>query len=501
MRPRDYAVVTLALTICVHALPDFRPVEKREEVNSKIFPTNAVADADADQGEKHERYLPTAKATKPKAHQAFGKVPAVRGTPCSAACEGDPSAEACASCCRSAPHEIDWHCGGDQPVGCCLGEWKEACWDVGSDENNGHACNQCGPARPACSVSNPCASDAFCNFDNGDSGFCEACSDCTSAGSTCDTCGLPAAGASDCNSACEPASSRPTATCVSSICSCECTLHATAILDPDEFFTDNFAECLEEFLAAPVCDPNQKKSKACGNGRRLEAGDYTLSLGQALAAVEELGGDLNATATHKFALLREEQCDRLAAFADEEEREGHAHLPRLKLAELVGEDGARQLFAFFKDHTEGARITNIFIRKMRSDVGTHLKLHKDTDTNILKVYLGGEFEGGESIGVNEQSGLQVFPSTKGSGLGGRASSALISNDKASLRAVFRGGSVVDGCGTAAQPALRRCLRLFAAGGLLRAEMAKNSSRRTPRAYALARCEAHAPRCQEGRGHV
>ena len=67
MRPRDYAVVTLALTICVHALPDFRPVEKREEVNSKIFPTNAVADADADQGEKHERYLPTAKATKPKA--------------------------------------------------------------------------------------------------------------------------------------------------------------------------------------------------------------------------------------------------------------------------------------------------------------------------------------------------------------------------------------------------------------------------------------------------
>ena len=33
----------------------------------------------------------------------------------------------------------------------------------------------------------------------------------------------------------------------------------------------------------------------------------------------------------------------------------------------------------------------------------------------------------------------------------------------------------------------------AAGGLLLAAMAKNSSRRTPRAYALARCEAHAPR--------
>ena len=45
-------------------------------------------------------------------------------------------------------------------------------------------------------------------------------------------------------------------------------------------------------------------------------------------------------------------------------------------------------------------------------------------------------------------------------VGGRASSALISIVKASLRAVFRGGSFVDGCGTAAQTVLRRCLRLL-----------------------------------------
>ena len=38
--------------------------------------------------------------------------------------------------------------------------------------------------------------------------------------------------------------------------------------------------------------------------------------------------------------------------------------------------------------------------------------------------------------------------------------------KASLRAVFRGGSFVDGCGIAAQSVPWRCLRLFAAGGLL-----------------------------------
>ena len=53
-------------------------------------------------------------------------------------------------------------------------------------------------------------------------------------------------------------------------------------------------------------------------------------------------------------------------------------------------------------------------------------------------------------------------------VGVRLSSALISIDKASLRAVFRGGSFVDGCGSAAQPVPRRYLRLFAAGGFLAA---------------------------------
>ena len=93
-------------------------------------------------------------------------------------------------------------------------------------------------------------------------------------------------------------------------------------------------------------------------------------------------------------------------------------------------------------------------------------------------------QGGELIPLGNQLSGAV---------GGRASSALISIVKASLRAVFRGGSFVDGCGIAAQSVPWRCLRLFAVGGLLLAAMAKNSSRCTPRAYALARCEAHAPR--------
>ena len=73
-------------------------------------------------------------------------------------------------------------------------------------------------------------------------------------------------------------------------------------------------------------------------------------------------------------------------------------------------------------------------------------------------------QGGELIPLSNQLSGAV---------GGRASSALISIVKASLRAVFRGESFVDGCGIAAQSVPWRCLRLFAAGGLLRAEMAKN----------------------------
>ena len=72
-------------------------------------------------------------------------------------------------------------------------------------------------------------------------------------------------------------------------------------------------------------------------------------------------------------------------------------------------------------------------------------------------------QGGELIPLNNQLSGAV---------GGRASGTLISIVKTLLRAVFRGGSCVDGCGTAAQPVPRRGLRLFAAGGLLLAAWRK-----------------------------
>ena len=98
-------------------------------------------------------------------------------------------------------------------------------------------------------------------------------------------------------------------------------------------------------------------------------------------------------------------------------------------------------------------------------------------------------QGGELIPLSNQLSGAV---------GERASSALISIVKASLRAVFRGGSFVDGCGTGADSAAAMP-PAAAASGLLLAAMAKNSSRHTPRAYALARREAHATR-RGGRMH-
>ena len=95
--------------------------------------------------------------------------------------------------------------------------------------------------------------------------------------------------------------------------------------------------------------------------------------------------------------------------------------------------------------------------------------------------------------VNPRGGADPTRNQLSGAVGGRASSPLISIVKASLRAVFRGGSFVDGCGTAAAASAAAMPPAVAAGGLLLAAMAKNSSRRTPRAYALARCEAHAPR--------
>ena len=67
------------------------------------------------------------------------------GTPCLHSCEKSPSSDSCKLCCGQVKHEVDWKCGAassDDKAACCE-NWKEQCWNVASDQNLGHACNQC----------------------------------------------------------------------------------------------------------------------------------------------------------------------------------------------------------------------------------------------------------------------------------------------------------------------------------------------------------------------
>ena len=47
----------------------------------------------------------------------FGRRDTRPGTPCAPACEADPGAEACATCCRAVRHEVDWGCAASGGLG------------------------------------------------------------------------------------------------------------------------------------------------------------------------------------------------------------------------------------------------------------------------------------------------------------------------------------------------------------------------------------------------
>ena len=66
------------------------------------------------------------------------------GTPCRSECE-NPSNDSCKLCCEQVQHEVDWKCGAalsNDKAACCE-NWNKQCWNVASDQNFGHACNQC----------------------------------------------------------------------------------------------------------------------------------------------------------------------------------------------------------------------------------------------------------------------------------------------------------------------------------------------------------------------
>ena len=72
-------------------------------------------------------------------------------TPCLQSCEENPSGDSCKLCCQSVTHEVDWKCQVAAPhdKAACCEDWNAQCWNVASDANLGHACNQCRPPTAA----------------------------------------------------------------------------------------------------------------------------------------------------------------------------------------------------------------------------------------------------------------------------------------------------------------------------------------------------------------
>ena len=89
------------------------------------------------------------------------------GTPCLSSCEENPSNDSCKLCCEQVQHEVDWKCGAassDDKAACCE-NWNSQCWNMASEQNLGHACNQCFIAVPA-PVPEPSDDDGGGNDDD-----------------------------------------------------------------------------------------------------------------------------------------------------------------------------------------------------------------------------------------------------------------------------------------------------------------------------------------------
>ena len=79
------------------------------------------------------------------------------GTPCLSSCEEDPLNDSCKRCCQRVKHEVDWKCdaaSSDGKAACCE-NWNSQCWNVASEQNLGHACNQCRAREPNMDSNDP----------------------------------------------------------------------------------------------------------------------------------------------------------------------------------------------------------------------------------------------------------------------------------------------------------------------------------------------------------
>merc|ERR1719433_655182 len=68
---------------------------------------------------------------------------------CKALCEEDASLDECRQCCIKVNHRVDWFCDepeNPQQAACCT-NWTAECYTIANDNNNNHACSECGYGR------------------------------------------------------------------------------------------------------------------------------------------------------------------------------------------------------------------------------------------------------------------------------------------------------------------------------------------------------------------
>ena len=144
-----------------------------------------------------------------------------------------------------------------------------------------------------------------------------------------------------------------------------------------------------------------------------------------MQVADESNGDLDSEFVLQDNLLTPEECDVLVAYTDEHDGvpvsgsadQDHVIMFRKKspLEDIIGLERAKDLYKYFKEHTNGAPVTQVWLRRLSSKSGLSMKLHTDHQPYQLKIALNGNFEGGETV-VGDRTGANRIRFEPGAGI-------------------------------------------------------------------------------------
>ena len=136
---------------------------------------------------------------------------------------------------------------------------------------------------------------------------------------------------------------------------------------------------------------------------------------EALEIAEEFGGDLDAGFILEKTLLTEEECALLVAYTDETKgikyrsnENDKIIMARDKspLEDIIGVDSTKELYKFYKDNTDGAPITQVWLRRITGE-DTYMGLHTDKQLYQMKIALNSDYEGGDFLMVDHNGAKSI----------------------------------------------------------------------------------------------